>query len=273
MNWRAIWAIAQRDLRRVVRSKGVMLPMIIVPVLFMILIPGLMGAFAPLISEIPGSTMSDMTAYLEQMPPSLQQELAGYDEIQQMVILTLVYIFAPLYLILPLMVSSVIAADSFAGEKERKTLEALLYTPTTDLELFVGKTVAASVPALGVGWGGAVLYALVANLAAWPTMQSIFLPTPMWLTLVLWVAPPVAGLGLAATVLVSSRVSSFQEANQIAGVVVLPLVLLLVGQATGVLYLNVGFVLLLGLILWVVDAVLLWWGVRTFRRQEIIAQL
>jgi ABC-type Na+ efflux pump permease subunit len=37
------------------------------------------------------------------------------------------------------MVSSVLAADSFAGEKERKTLEALLYTPTTDRELFTAK--------------------------------------------------------------------------------------------------------------------------------------
>ena len=41
----------------------------------------------------------------------------------------LVYLFAPMYLIVPMMVSAVIAADSFVGERERKTLEALLHTP------------------------------------------------------------------------------------------------------------------------------------------------
>ncbi|MBD3171504.1 ABC transporter permease subunit [Candidatus Bathyarchaeota archaeon] len=36
------------------------------------------------------------------------------------------------------MSSSVIATDSFAGEKERNTLEVLLATPLTDSELLVG---------------------------------------------------------------------------------------------------------------------------------------
>ena len=32
------------------------------------------------------------------------------------------YLFAPMFLIMPLMLSSIIAAESFAGERERKTL-------------------------------------------------------------------------------------------------------------------------------------------------------
>ncbi|MFP4344445.1 MAG: ABC transporter permease subunit [Anaerolineales bacterium] len=273
MNYRAVRAIVRRDLQRVIRSKGVMLPLIIVPILFMVLIPALVGIFAPVLSEMPGSTMSDIPAYLESMPGGLRQQLAGYSEIQQMIILFLVYMFAPLYLVLPLMVSTVIAADSFAGEKERKTLEALLHTPTTDLELVAGKLLSAWLPAVSVALVGAVLYAITANLAAWSIMQEIFLPTSMWLALVLWVAPAAAGLGLAGTVLVSSRVGTFQEANQIAGAVVLPLVMLVVAQATGVMYFSVGLVLLLGLLFWALDALLLWFGVRTFQRQEIIAQL
>ena len=39
------------------------------------------------------------------------------------------YLLAPLFLIVPLMVSAVLAADAFAGEKERRTLEALLHLP------------------------------------------------------------------------------------------------------------------------------------------------
>lgn len=273
MNRRTIKALARRDLTMVLRSKGVMLPLIIVPALFMVIIPAAMGALAPLIEDIPGNTPSEITAYLEQMPPDLRARLAGYDETQTMIVLTLVYFFAPMYLILPLMVSSVIAADSFAGEKERKTLEALLYTPTTDVELFVGKMLTAWLPAVAVGLGGAVLYSVTANLAAWPTMGEIFMPNAMWIVLILWVSPGAAALGLGATVLVSSRVNSFQEANQLAGVIVLPIVLLVIGQATGVMYLNAALVAVVGLVLWIIAGALLWFGIQTFQRTEIIPRL
>ena len=197
----------------------------------------------------------------------------GLDEAQRWVVLALVYFLAPMYLIIPLMVASVIAADSFAGEKERKTLEALLYTPTTDGELFLGKLLSAWLPALGVAWAGFLLYGLMTNLAAWPVMGRIFFPNGMWLVLVVWVAPAVAGLGLGTMVLISARAQGFQEAYQLGGAVVLPVLLLVVGQATGVMYFNVGLTLLLGLFLWGVDAALLWFGVHTFRRGELVARL
>jgi hypothetical protein len=57
------------------------------------------------------------------------------------------------------------------------------------------------------------------------------------------------------------------------GVVVLPIVALMISQAAGVMYFSVGLVLLLGLGLWIVDAVLLWFGARTFQRSELIARL
>ena len=44
------------------------------------------------------------------------------------------YTFVPLFMIIPVMVASIIAANSVVGEKERKTLETLLYTPVTNRE-------------------------------------------------------------------------------------------------------------------------------------------
>ena len=74
-------------------------------------------------------------------------------------------------------------------------------------------------------------------------------------------------------VLVSSRVSGFQEAYQLGGAIVIPIILLVVGQSTGVMYFSTLLVVLLGLVFWVVDAALLWFSVRTFRRGELIARL
>jgi hypothetical protein len=56
-------------------------------------------------------------------------------------------------------------------------------------------------------------------------------------------------------------------------VVVLPILLLVVGQATGVMYFSTWLVLLLGLGFWVVDLLLLWLGGRMFRRQELATRL
>jgi ABC-type Na+ efflux pump permease subunit len=271
--YRTIRAIVRKDITVALRNKGVTIPMIVVPLLFFVGIPALLALGAPAIEGLPGDPFAELQALLESMPGGLRTQITDLEPAQAAIVLGLVYMFAPMFLILPLMVASVIAADSFAGEKERKTLEALLYTPATDGELYLAKLLAAWIPATVVSLVGFVLYGLVANLAAWPVMGHIFFPNVMWILLVLWVAPAAAGLGLGVMVLVSSRAQGFQDANQIGGVVVLPILLLVVGQITGVMYFSVGLVALLGLVLWVITGGLLWLGVRSFQRSELIAQL
>lgn len=272
MNWRAIRAIVRKDLKVVLQNKGVSIPIIVVPLIFLVLLPAL-AAIVPALEDVTGSAAADLVAFMDQMPAGLQAELAGYNPTEMIIVALLVYFFAPMYLILPLMVSSVIAADSFAGEKERKTLEALLYTPTTDGELLLAKMLSAWVPAVVIAWGGFVLYAIVANLAGWPTMGRFFFPNLMWIVLALWVAPAVAGLGLGVTVLVSARAEGFQEAYQLGAIVVLPILFLVIGQATGVMYFSTWLVLLLGLLVWIVDIALMGFGARTFRRSELAAKM
>jgi hypothetical protein len=272
VNWRAIRAIVRKDLEVVFQNKGVTVPMIVVPLIIMGVMPAL-AAFVPALQEMPGASLSELEAFMEVMPAGLRAELAGYNETQAFIVLLLVYLLAPMYLVLPLMVASVIAADSFAGEKERKTMEALLHTPTTDRELLLAKMLGAWLPALVIAWGGFILYSIVANLAAWGTMGHVFFPNTMWVVLALWVAPAVAALGLGTTVLLSARAETFQEAYQLGAIVVIPILLLVIGQATGVMYFSTWLVLLLGLVLWTVDGVLLWLGGRKFRRTELATRM
>ena len=268
MNYRAVLAITAKDLKVISRSKGVMLPLIIVPIIFLVLMPA--GAALIGNSKLPNA---DPVTLLKQMPPALLTELTHYTDAQKVVVLMINYMLAPLFLVLPLMVASVIAADSFAGEKERKTLEGLLYTPTTDQELFLGKVLSAWIPAVAVAVGGFVVYGIVANVAGWPIMGQIFFPTWTWIVLVLWVCPAAAGLALGVMVLVSLRAQTFQEAYQLGAVVVQPVILLTLGQATGVIYISVGLVFVLGLVLWALDLGLVWVCTKVFRRSEIIARI
>lgn len=271
ISWRTLRTLALRDLKVVTRSKAMMLPMIIVPLIFIVAIPAAVGFFAPQMAA--AGEVEDLAQFLELMPPGMRERFADLSEAQILIVVMLEHLFAPMFLIIPIMVASTIAAGSFVGEKERKTLEALLYTPTTDTELFVGKLLASWIPAFLVGLGAFVLYALVVNLSTWRVMGGIFFPNAMWVALVVWLAPAAAGLGLGVIILISSKVSTFQDAYQLGGLVVVPVLLLVFGQIAGVLYLNVLAVMLMGLFLWLVDAAILWFGIRTFRRSEIVARL
>ena len=80
-------------------------------------------------------------------------------------------------------------------------------------------------------------------------------------------------LGISATVIISSRVKTFMEAYQLTGSLVVFVLALVVGQATGVLYLGVGMVMLVGTLIWIIDAILIYMGVRNFKRSMLIAKL
>ncbi|MCS7060613.1 MAG: ABC transporter permease subunit [Anaerolineae bacterium] len=271
MNRRAVSAIARKDLKVVLQNKGVVLPILIAPLVLFGALPW-MAALAPNLANVGGMNVNELRELLAHMPEGLRTEMALYTPDQQPIVFFLVYMLAPLFLILPVMTSSVMAADSFAGERERRTLETLLYTPTTDRELFVGKLLAPWLAAMVVSAVGFVLYVVMANAAAGRVMGSLFFPTLMWVVLVVWVAPAAAGFGLATMVLVSVRAQGFQDAYQVGSIVVLPLLLLLFGQISGVMYFSIGAVLLLGLGLWVTDVVLIWAGSRVFRRGRLIAR-
>ena len=66
-------------------------------------------------------------------------------------------------------------------------------------------------------------------------MHRVFVPTKLWGVMILWVAPAVATLGLGVMVRVSARARTSQEANQLGGAVILPLIVLAVGQSSGLL--------------------------------------
>lgn len=271
MNPALVRALAEKDLRVVMRSRMVMLPMLLVPMLLLALLP---AAIIVVPQMVPGAASSEeFRDVLAKLPPQMQARMAGYEPLQQMVIYVAGYMWAPLFLIVPLMVAGGVAADSFAGERERKTLEALLHTPLTDLELFAGKVAAAWAMAMLVAVLGFVVYGLTVNVAAWPVMGRVFFPNVTWLLLIGWVTPAVALLGLGAVVIISARVSTAHEAFQVGGLVVLPVVVLLLGQISGALFLGPALMLGLGAALWLLALGVLRIGFGTFRRTSLISRV
>jgi ABC-2 type transport system permease protein len=267
MNVRALVTIVRRDLTVVARSRAVSLPILMTPILIYVILPTGFGLAAGFIQD----ASEEMRELLAVMPPAFRQEIAGLDPTGQILVWAFEYAFASLFLLVPLMTSTVIAADSFAGERERKTLEALVYTPVSDRDLYLAKVAAPWVAAMAVALVGYVAYAIVANVVAAGQVGRPVVLTLRWLLVLFWLTPAIAAAAVGALVLVSARVRGFQEAYQVGGLVVLPLVALLVSQLTGALYLEVGLILLIGAVVWVVAAVVLRLGYGSFRRERLLA--
>lgn len=275
MNLRSIRTLMVKDLKEVRQNKGAWIPAVVVPLIFMILLP---GAVILVPTQIPAAAQAlaapnGIGQLLGYAAPFMGDRLAGLSSGQAWIVLITGYMLAPFLLIMPLMLSTIIGAESFVGEKERKTLEALIYTPTRDSELFLGKMLASILPAILLAWISFILYGIVVNLAAWPVMGRIWFPTVTWWPLMLWLAPAVATLGMAVTVLISIRAKTFMEAYQMSGALVILVLALLAGQVSGILFLSVGVSLAVGAVIWLVDGILIWFGVRTFARASLISRI
>jgi len=266
-DWNAMRAVVVKDFTAIRRSKAVVLPMLLVPFLLLVILPFGIGLVAR------AAHSSDLHNVLNKLPAGMARPILRQPPRQQLVILVDGYLLAPLFLIVPLMVASVLAADAFAGEKERRTLEALLHLPIAERDLFYAKVLGAWVPAVVISWVGFVIFAVVANGVAWPVVHRVFVPTVLWMVMILWLAPGVAALGMGVMVRVSARARTAQEANQLGGAVILPLIFAAVAQSTGLLLVSLPIAMGVGAVVWMAALALLARGAARFTRDRLAATL
>jgi ABC-2 type transport system permease protein len=272
MNLHNLLLIARKDLFAVLRNKAAIIPMLILPMIFAILMPtGMIIAiqsYPDVAQSLTGDT--DIQAFLTNLSSATQAAMSVMDENQSAIYLILGLMMAPMFLTFPLMYASIIAAESFAGEFERKTLEALLYTPASDKDLFFGKVMAAFVPAVIITWLSFLVYTVILNWLGYPLFHAIWFPIDSWWPLIFWVSPAISLMSVAVTVLISAKVKNFIGTYQLSGSLVLIVVGLFIGQISGVVYLNVSFGLIAGLICWIIAAVILTIAIKSFHRQKLL---
>jgi hypothetical protein len=79
----------------------------------------------------------------------------------------------------------------------------------------------------------------------------------------------VALLALGLLVIVSSRARTTQEANQLGGAVILPLIFVAAAQTSALMLLPVLGVVAVGALVWLVALGLLWFNQRRFTRDRL----
>lgn len=261
MNVRQL-AVIKKDIRGVTLNKQVFAVLLVVPLALTIVLPSifvLVTAFAP-------DAASDFQKILDMLPAdngarSQQQRIFG---------LILNNIMPVFFLMIPIMASSVMAASSFVGEKEKHTLETLLYSPLSLKQMFQAKILAGFSVGMMVSYISFAAMMLVLELEVFLLTGEAILPSSSWLAIMLLIAPAISIIAIAVTVRSSAKAQTIEEAQQRAVFLVFPILALLIGQFTGILLISAGLLWGVGAVLAALDVLLMRGAAGSFTYEKLL---
>jgi ABC-2 type transport system permease protein len=179
--------------------------------------------------------------------------------------------FLLLFLVAPIVGAVSLAAYSVVGEKQGRTLEPLLTTPISTVELLIAKVLASFLPSVVVEAAGLLLYAALVLVFGAEGVAGALLSVRSFV--MVGVVGPLASLvALQMTIAISSRVNDPRSAQQVAVLIVLPLVVVLVGQVAGAFIITTPMLMLVGVALAALWLVLILFSAALFERETILTR-
>ena len=166
----------------------------------------------------------------------------------------------------PISVSLVMALESFVGEKERQSIEPLLNSPLTDLQLYLGKLFAVMFPPLMASYLGIGVYLVgIYRQVGW-------FPNYILLSQVLVLVTVQTLVMVSGAVVISSQTTSTRAANLLASFIIVPMAMLLVGESMIMFWAryNVLWWAIFGQI--VIAGLLIRTGITYFNREELLGR-
>lgn len=261
---RKIWVIVRKDWAEVFKHRFVLFTVAFLPLIITAL-PLILLYVIRDTGSLSGLNMSEM--------PAGFRAVCGVDlgefECGQYFLISQ---FMLLFMLMPLAIPVTIASYSIVGEKTTRTLEPVLATPVTTLELLAGKAVAAALPAIGATWLGFAIFALGASMMIESVNVMSRLLDPLWLMAIFVVGPLLAIAAVSVAVMVSSRANDPRVAEQLSMLVILPLLALFFGQIAGLIFINEQLILWMAVALAVIDAGLFAFAAHLFQRETILTR-
>lgn len=266
--WFRVLALARKDAGELLRNPGAIIPPILM--VFGSLFPAFLVIV--IVPALVGRTLEDSGEFVEQAANAIGRipelaNLSGEALIQTFVF----HQFALLLLLVPIVSATALATHAVIGEKQSRALEPLLATPISTLELLAAKALTPFVFALALTWSAVGLYLLGALAFGEPGVARALVGTR--LVIMFGVLGPLVELAsLQVSVIVSSRAADPRSAQQITGLLILPITAVFIAQLMGVLIVGSTALLLGSLACLLLNVVLLWIGVRVFQRETILTR-
>jgi len=232
------FAIIKKDINGIVSNKSLLSGLIIVPLMFTVVIP----AILILVLHFAPEQMDDM----EQILALLPQSMVSDDMIATIFIYMFNFVMPMFFMLIPVLASTIMAASSFVGEKEKRTLETLLYCPLSLIEIYQSKVWASFFLSMGVSLASFVVMLIIMQLGALLIIGSMVLPGLSWLFTMLVVSPTVSLLSITFIVKISAKSQSMEDAQQKSVFLIIPIILLIVAQFSGVMLISSWYLLIAG---------------------------
>ncbi|MBU6998734.1 MAG: ABC transporter permease subunit [Theionarchaea archaeon] len=173
------------------------------------------------------------------------------------------------FLLIPTMIAVSFATFSIVEEKQTRTLEPLLATPVRTWELLLGKSLAGLFPSLILTWIVAGCFLGMIAAIGWGNLIQ-YVVNRLWVVSLVLLVPLISFLSFMLGVIGSSRARDPKGAQNLAIIIVLPVLAIVIMQLVGVTVL-VGRTLLfvcMGMV--VLDIVFLKAAVGLFQRESIV---
>ncbi len=261
MRRHVVTAVLERDWRELVRNRLLLSSILIPPVLLAVL-PVALVKLAGETPNIPPAAVAQILAGHPQWRGLSAVEVGMAFALQQFLIT---------FLLLPGYIPLSIASYSIVGEKQSRSLEAVLATPIRTTELLAGKAIAAIVPAVIASWVSYLAVLVLSTALLGPSLTGV-LTEPAWIGAVFALGPAIGLVSVTAGLLVSSRVNDPRAAQQIGAVILLPLIAIVVVQTAGNFLLGLNSYLIGAVITTLVAAAGLRLGVVVFARETILTR-
>jgi len=251
------WAIVDKEWAEIRQNRLVLGTLVLFPAL--LLLAGL--SLLCLIRQA-GSTLADAG--------DISSSLHGFSPVESLALMT-VQQFLFLFMLLPVSLPLSIASYSIVGEKQSRSLEPLLATPVGVMELLLGKSLIAAALPVVLTWLTFAAFILGTRLlVSERTFAAVLTPSVL---LAIGILTPLAGLlSVLAGIIASSQVSDPRTAQQISGLLIIPLMGIMLAQAAGKLVINPKSLLFGGALLAGLNLGLLALAVRLFQRETILTQ-
>lgn len=260
-----VMLIFQKDWQEVRQSLGLMATLIVLPLFFtifaiaVVLLFGLLGGAATSATKSGPQDLYKMFPQWRGYPEADLVQGLGALESQMF------------FLIIPFTITLTIASYSVVGEKQNRTLEPLLATPIETWQLLLGKALVSVIPGVVATWLAYSMFVVIIKLFAGYLAADIVTGAP-YLILVFLLTPLITILIVLFCVIISSRVNDARTAQQIAGVVIVPLILIFVAQLVGIVSINVPLALIICLVTLLLDLGALWLATALFQRETILTR-
>jgi ABC-2 type transport system permease protein len=268
MRLHRVTALARKDALELMRNPGA-----IIPALLMVL-GSLFPAFLVIVvtPRMIGKTLEESGEFADEAARAvgMMPELAGLTG-NAMVQTFVFHQFSLLLLLVPIVSAMSLATHAVIGEKQARSLEPLLATPISTLELLTAKVATPFLFAMALSWSAALLYITGAVVFAEPGVWQAVLGTRFVLMFGL-LGPLVALSSLLLSVIVSSRANDTRSAQQITRLQIQPVTAVFLAQQMGLIIVGTAALLLGAAGCLILNGILLWIGVQVFQREAILTR-